>query len=304
MKGKNFKSIVIAVLALCVIGSFSAVPVFAEELPEPVFSMNGHVRDLSEVGEGFEEAKEENISGIVFKNGGSALYEDFDSVKLDLSKPFSVSFFIKVNTSSLSCIFAKNDKVSGHAELYIDGNGTVCFYSPDVNSNNPVYWDLTGVTVNDGALHHVAMTYDGEVMKFYNNGILLNTWYSVSGPIANVACDMLSIGACNDGSLPLDGFIGDLRFYDTVLTDGQVALLDAEREEGDKDIVEVKDPVLLDTIIPDGMAVENGVAEGNLINDFSHNLGNTFTLSASFKTSCKEPFQVLFAKHAKDEWAL
>lgn len=103
------------------------------------------------------------------------------------------------------------------------------FYAPEVNGNIPVE---SGISVMDGQLHLVACSYDGATFRWYDNGMKINEW-PVTGTVANIGSTILSIGDLNEGSMPFSGFIGDLRIFDSALSEEQMAAVSSPKEEED-----------------------------------------------------------------------
>jgi VCBS repeat-containing protein len=81
--------------------------------------------------------------------------------------------------------------------------------------------------INDGTPHHVAMTFDGTTgnggtgtYEFFLDGVSLGTFVNDS---QNISLGQLTIGSRDDGSAPFDGLIDDVRIYDGVRTDAEIA---------------------------------------------------------------------------------
>jgi hypothetical protein len=90
---------------------------------------------------------------------------------------------------------------------------------------NPDTTISSTAAINDGAWHHVAATRssDDGMIKLYVDGVLNTNAVGPTGPRAAPAT--LRIGAVQDGSGFLDGVLDDVRLYERVLTDSEIAAL-------------------------------------------------------------------------------
>lgn len=77
-------------------------------------------------------------------------------------------------------------------------------------------------TVDDGAFHHVAGTFDGSDLRIYVDGVLENT-VAKTKAIPFYDTGNFFIGSFNGTIQFFDGVIDELRFWDSALSDGEVA---------------------------------------------------------------------------------
>ncbi len=91
----------------------------------------------------------------------------------------------------------------------------------DGNSSE-VGWNLTGGTANLDEWSHVVGVWDGASAKLYVNGV--DTAAANTGPggyNASTAATF-SVGAYDDGSTPYNGYVDEIAFYPSVLSDAQI----------------------------------------------------------------------------------
>ena len=287
MKG-NAKKFFALLAALSLLAAWAPARSFAADVPEPVFSMNDSLDAIA------GEYTENTVNGVdgVSLNGVSGLR--YDGLEMDFGKPFTISFAVQIDqyASGFAVMTAVNPKAAGHVEVYLQ-EGKMMFYAPEVNGNIPVE---SGISVMDGQLHLVACSYDGATFRWYDNGMKINEW-PVTGTVANIGSTILSIGDLNEGSMPFSGFIGDLRIFDSALSEEQMAAVSSPKEE--EDVVVDTEPKLLAALAEEGVTLEAGVGENTLQSEFVHNLGETFTIAAQFSAAPLEGIQILFAKGTK-----
>ncbi|HBV51072.1 MAG TPA: hypothetical protein DEF06_02190, partial [Clostridiales bacterium] len=150
--------------------------------------------------------------GITMENGAveNGLYSNFVH---NLGGNFTVS--AEINTTAggaMQILFAKGTKSIGHFEVYLEENGELAFYAPELAENNAV---RSGVLVNDGADHAFAITYDGSSMTFYIDGAVANT-SEVSGAITNKT-SAFRIGQLLENGFGYTGTIRNIRLYNYAL---------------------------------------------------------------------------------------
>lgn len=287
MKG-NGKKLFAMLAAFLLLAACVPPAASAAEAPAPVFSMND---SLNAIAGSYTENTVDGVKGVSLDGSSGLRYDQLD---MDFGKPFTISFAVKIDQykSGFAVMAAVNPKATGHLEVYLQ-EGTMMFYAPDVNANQPVH---SGISVMDGMLHSVACTYDGATFRWYDNGVKVNEW-EITGSVAEIGSTILSIGDLNEGSMPFSGFIGDLCIFDSALSEEQVASLRAPAEE--EEIVVETEPKLLVSLAEDGITMENGAVENGLYSNFVHNLGGNFTVSAEINTTAGGAMQILFAKGTK-----
>lgn len=299
---KTFSKKTLAVLSAVAL-LFACLPAMASdtaELPTPVFSLNDVIDDLEPVGTGFNEETVDDVKGLSFDGSGSAVYKSLD---IELGSTFSISFAIKntAHESGFAIAFAAAEKASaGHFEAYFQ-DGTLWSYAPAISPNGIMSMQNgKAVNIMDGKLHKVVITYDGNNFSYYDNNEFIAKWPGIVGSIPNSGSE-LSIGSLLEGGMNFAGFVGDIRVFNTLLNDEQIAKISGTKAEEPVDPPVDPQPAekkLLGVYAENGMEINAGTAEGNTIKDFDCNIGNDFTLSGEFKSS-GDGIQILFAKGAK-----
>ena len=173
-------------------------------------------------------------------NDTGAYYFDGINDRIDLpmetlgferTNAFSQSLWIKTtDTDTANNILAKNEFLGRDRGLnLVLARG---FFRFQLISDNPIGDRLivrTESLVNDGQWHHVVATYDGSSaasgVKIYLDGVLANMVVGADalvGPILNTITP--TIGARNS-AFHYRGAIDEVRIYDRVLSDEEVAYL-------------------------------------------------------------------------------
>ncbi len=133
-----------------------------------------------------------------------------------LGNSFSIAFFFRTTWNDVSVLFGNGSKeAAGHFECYLIG-GQLAFYSTELGDFS------SGTVVNDGKLHHAAVTYNGTAISFYVDGLLVKTT-DAAGSMTDLENAAFYIGALPDDVFAYKGFLGDLRIYSGVLTGQEVA---------------------------------------------------------------------------------
>ena len=89
----------------------------------------------------------------------------------------------------------------------VGGRPFLGFFGDDVDS---------GITINDGDWHHVAVTFDGSVMRTYVDGVAGATKAATT---ATASGGVFRIGMRNDGILfPFDGDVDEVEIHDVALS--------------------------------------------------------------------------------------
>ena len=127
----------------------------------------------------------------------------------------------------LQVLFAKGPKISGHFELWINGEGQLEFYAPDLNGNCSVN---SGVFVADGYKHHVGFSFREGAYTFWLDGRSAAMGL-VDGRIADSTAT-LSLGGLVDSSFPFIGTLEDIRFDDHALTASEMDAIATVHGEG------------------------------------------------------------------------
>ena len=139
------------------------------------------------------------------------MIEPFNGI---LGDRFTISFVMETaQKTSAAVLFAKDNKINGHYEVWMH-NGYLAFYAPEINRNSTIY---TNVNIADGKRHHVAITYNLDLMRFYVDNVLVGSTYT-SGSITSTAGKQFNIGALVDGSFAYEGFLRDIQLIPRVLS--------------------------------------------------------------------------------------
>jgi hypothetical protein len=138
---------------------------------------------------------------------------------LNLSGTHSFSFWIKFTTTSNLIVFEKNGGSGYSIQTFTGGKLIIVPTSGSFSTINKV--------INDGAYHHVVITVNGTTASgivAYVDGVL----YSNSNPTASAPSygtnTPVYIGSRN-GAIGFNGGLGDLRFYNAILSQSNVTQL-------------------------------------------------------------------------------
>ena len=142
---------------------------------------------------------------------------------------YTTEAWIRLNTYGNNVVFSQfastytsgdlrmtvNDqgKLSGFLRYFIDGN-----------------WVYSTATIPLKTWTHIALTYDGEKMKLYINGVKDSEHTGVA--VTPNGFNTLYAGGTEDGTLGFDGRLSDLRVWDTARTDEEIAANYAKRLTG------------------------------------------------------------------------
>lgn len=167
-------------------------------------------------------------SPIVSDSGASAITVDGATqyvflpavLTLETIAPMSVEVWVKTTQAGVGTIFGSQD-TNNHG-WNLDVGVTAAGHAS--------FWDHTawraGPLLNDGNWHHVVVTDDGALVKFYVDGVLLSTVAGVSpdqmGFRDNHALGALANHAFNGGPLQTNNFyagsLAECALYATVLS--------------------------------------------------------------------------------------
>ncbi len=134
---------------------------------------------------------------------------------LEITASVSVDMWVKVNTTGVNyCLMNKRNMYA----LRILSTNVVRFQT----YNSGAYRNLdTTATLTAGVWHHIAATYTSGTTKIYINGALSVSSASFSGAITS-STNALEIGREYDNTELFDGYIDDVKIYNTALTASQV----------------------------------------------------------------------------------
>lgn len=142
-----------------------------------------------------------------------------DHNSLDVAQAFTVATWIKPEKQATQYLIkkAEHNKIDGY-ELSLASTGKVFFRFNQSSSGDTYRLNSKSSYPSDGnTWMHVAVTYNGSIMKMYING-MENSSKSYSNSIPLTQNDLnLSIGAEDDGFRGLQGVMDDVRIYNTAL---------------------------------------------------------------------------------------
>ncbi|MGN6194419.1 MAG: LamG-like jellyroll fold domain-containing protein [Ginsengibacter sp.] len=162
---------------------------------------------------------------------GNAL--DFDGINDYVDIPYnysisgytrSIQFWVKINsnTGQRQTVFAVGGKTTSYTgyEIYADPDG---HWYIEVGKSTPSFIPIQGPAINYGTWTNLAVTYDGSDIRFYENGILTNT-FAISG-INSGPNYPTRIGAGNTAGIANEFFGGqldELSVWNNTLTQSQI----------------------------------------------------------------------------------
>ena len=141
------------------------------------------------------------------------------------SSPFTVEFWAKPEASDnddctlfnrvtagnrSGWAFFQRDAATGWNWRLYNGNGST------------VGWNLTGGTATIDAWSHVVGVWDGTTAKLYVNGVDTAAPNSGAGGYVSSTAAIFSVGAYDTGLSPSTGYVDEIAFYPTALTDVQI----------------------------------------------------------------------------------
>lgn len=176
--------------------------------------------------------------GLIFQPGriGNALR----FVHIEGERPFAENFSLSIKYGFTAALFINaapadvridsgaaqmlltigENMAEGYWEISLSGNGELCFYSPDCNNGKQIN---SNRNVVDGRIHHVAVTYNGNKFRFYDDGQMINE--TISDCKFSDLPQRLTVGARADGEFPYRGLIDDLRLYTSALSSVEIEQL-------------------------------------------------------------------------------
>jgi hypothetical protein len=180
-----------------------------------------------------------NASGVAYGEGrfGQAAIFDGAQSHVDMGKTdiqpgnrFTIAFWFKAGktTGANQVLLAKGPKDNGHFEVFLNPNGELCFYAPEISHHKTGYsvaggvW-TSGYPVRDDKWHHVAVVRDNTDVRFYVDGG--KTSLEAAGGGFTVETETLAIGSLVDGTLPYKGSLDELYILGWSLDEGEVGEL-------------------------------------------------------------------------------
>ena len=149
-------------------------------------------------------------------NGSSDYINVPHSTSLNISDTVTVEAWVKLNSTGNRWILGK-EPVNSTYELFAEGTQFVM----RINDCGEGCHNTYGGTQVQGEWAHVAGTYDGQNIRLYVNGSLVNTQPYVAAIATNTS--PIQIGAFSNGTAyQMDGLIDDVRVYNYARSETQI----------------------------------------------------------------------------------
>jgi len=223
-------------------------------------------------------AGDEWANGVI--NGALEFFGGDDYIAIAHADDFLIDngtmslWFNANNVSSRGELFSKDSQFNdtgGHLTVYVESSCVTA----RLQSTNSAHYVSSANTLQVGTWYHVALCWGSEGMKFYLNGLEVDTdpytggLGTTSGGIGNY--EPLALGACTwiSGDLvitPLvyyfDGTLDDVRIYNHVLNAEEIAAL----ADPDRVILREFTETKVDTDVPSiTLSTPAGTSEGDLM---------------------------------------
>ncbi|MBB6670114.1 LamG-like jellyroll fold domain-containing protein [Cohnella nanjingensis] len=154
-----------------------------------------------------------------FATNGSKV--DIPSNDIHFGNTFTLSFWVKTpQENRLRVLLARGlNGAVGHFDVTLfPDTGILYMSAPDLSGNT-----ISGMKIDDGAWHHVAITLGDEKLTFYKDGERV-TSNTVTGAIADTTSAM-AIGALTEGAFSIGGSMADVQVFGEALSATQVMKL-------------------------------------------------------------------------------
>ena len=163
----------------------------------------------------------EGVSGYALNfNGINQCVTVPNSEDMNFSGEITILAWAKTMENKTSKIAQKGDW-DGHGIYQDKWNGWKCSIRSESNSSYSINWG-NGIPVFD-QWYHIAMTYDGQTMKLYINGQLMNQ--ESVGENLHINSRPFSIGSDNGSQKFFNGTIDDVRLYNTSLSQTEIQFI-------------------------------------------------------------------------------
>ncbi len=149
-----------------------------------------------------------------------------------LLRPANISISCWVQSPQLTtanCVISKTQVGTATGEQYIIGydlNGKANFQikrnSSCVAGSNWQYLYTNNNAITNDVWQHLVCTYDGTTMKFYKNGILIQSYLPTAGSIDNCPGGTLNIGRYWQNQYHFNGKIDDIGIWNRALTQQEI----------------------------------------------------------------------------------
>ena len=165
--------------------------------------------------------------GALRFNGSNQFGFAADANSLDLTQSLTIAAWIRPEKRDTQYLIkkAEHNATNGY-ELSLSSGGKVFFRFNQDSSGNTYRLDSQSSYPTDGTTWmHVAITYDGSVMRMYIDGVQNNTKSFSSASSINTNALTVAIGAGNDGFRGIQGAMDDVRIYNTALSASEISAL-------------------------------------------------------------------------------
>lgn len=160
----------------------------------------------------------EGVSGSALKFNGINQYVRVSNAgNLNSSEAITIMAWANTLQNETSKIAQKGDW-DGHGIYQDKWNGWKCGIRTESNGSYSIDWE-NGIPVFD-QWYHIAMTYDGNILKLYVNGQLMNQ--ETVGESLHINGRPFSIGSDNGSQKFFNGTIDDVRLYNLSLSQTEV----------------------------------------------------------------------------------
>jgi hypothetical protein len=150
-------------------------------------------------------------------------------------RPANISISCWVQSPQLTtdnCIISKTQVGTAVGEQYLIGydmNGKANFQikrnSNCVAGSNWQYLYTSNNIISNNVWQHLVCTFDGTTMKFYKNGVLIQSYLPTAGSIDNCAGGTLNIGRYWQNQFHFNGKIDDIGIWNRALTQEEISQL-------------------------------------------------------------------------------
>jgi hypothetical protein len=135
-----------------------------------------------------------------------------------ISQPaLSFSAWVKMGASDYASLFKSG--LSSGLQVYTATGGLGGGMQVSIGTTYPAYSNGGYLTAN--VWNHVAISYTGATIYFFQNGNAVGSWAVAANPILTTC----SLGGYLNNSETLDGQAGDWRLYDRALSSNEIRLL-------------------------------------------------------------------------------
>ena len=133
---------------------------------------------------------------------------------------YTTEAWIRLNAYGNNVVFSQfsSNYTRGDLRMTVNDQGKLSGFLRDFISGN---WVYSTAKIPLRTWTHIALTYDGEKMKLYINGVKDSE--HMGAAVTPNGFNTLYAGGTADGTLGFDGRLSDLRVWDTARTDAEIA---------------------------------------------------------------------------------